>query len=138
LQDRPQRLQRLARLDLVRSEASREQAGTVGGLLVRERNVTSIVRLHRKRDTADFTLHRIDRARLQLDCEVAGVAGTRDPGVEIGKVADRLVLSAIERGLARLLGTRSGERLGCAFEACGLVASRVGRLVRCAPTALEG
>ncbi len=73
-QQRLQRRQRVAGLDLVRREAGVEQAGAVAGLLVGERDIAGIVRRERQRDAADLGLHRIDRVRLGLDGEMAGIA----------------------------------------------------------------
>ena len=84
-QQRPQRLQRVAGLDLVRREAGGEQAGAVAGLLVGERDVAGVVGRQRQRDAADLRLHRIDRVGLGVDREMAGIVGARDPGLEFDR-----------------------------------------------------
>ena len=101
LQQRLQRGQRIARLDLVRREACVEQARAVAGLAVRERHVAGVIRRQRQRDAADIGLHRIAGVRLGVDREATGVPGARDPGVEFCGVADGLVLRAIDRQFFR-------------------------------------
>ena len=59
-QQRPQRLDRLCGRDLVRRQACREQAGSVAGVLVAERNIAGIVWRERERNAANLRLHRID------------------------------------------------------------------------------
>ncbi len=128
-QHRAQRGERVGRPDLVRREPGREQPGAIAGLLVAERNIAGIVGRERERNAAHLGLHRIDRVRLGLDRDMALIMHPRDQGVERVEAADGLVLVAIDRKLARGLGTRRGERNRSAFEACGLVL-----LARCAPS----
>ena len=80
--------------------------------LVGERDIAGVVRRERQRDAAHLGLHRIDRIRLGLDGEMAGIVHPRDPGVELGERADGEVLAAVDRRLARGFGARGGERLG--------------------------
>ena len=54
-QQRPQRLKRVARLDLVRRQAGGEQAVAIAGLLVGERDVTGVVGRERQRDAPDIS-----------------------------------------------------------------------------------
>src|SRR6185437_1989189 len=128
-----QRLQRLILLDLVGGESCIEQADAVGGALVRERDVRRIVRRQRQRDAADVGLHRIDRARLDVDHELAGVARAENPGVQRIERAYALIRPAIDRQPSRRLFTRICERDRRAPEAGGLVGP-VARLARCAPS----
>ena len=136
-QQRLQRLQRIARLDLVRREAGIEQAGAAAGLLVAERNVAGIVRRQRQRNARDLRLHRIDRIRLGLDGEMADIVHPRDPGLERIEAADGLVFLAIDRNFARGFGARGGKRDRGALEAGGFVLP-VTAPARCAPSPLAG
>ena len=49
-QQRPQRLERVTGLDLVRRQAGREQAGALAGLFVGERDVAGVVGPERQRN----------------------------------------------------------------------------------------
>jgi hypothetical protein len=126
----------VGRPDLVRREPGREQPGAIAGLLVAERNIAGIVGRERERNAAHLGLQRIDRVRLGLDRDMALIMHPRDEGVERVEAADGLILVAIDRKLARGLGTRSGERDRGALEACGSVL--LATLARCAPSALVG
>src|SRR5258705_455156 len=110
-QQRAQRVERVTGLDLVRREAGREQAGAIARLLVAERDIAGVVGPERQRNPAHLGLHRIDRCRLGVDGDMAGIVNPSDPRVEIGEGSDGLVLVAIDRRFARRLRARSGEGL---------------------------
>ena len=130
-QRRAQRGERVGRPDLVRREPRREQPGAIAGLLVAERDIAGIVGCERERNAAHLGLHRIDRVRLGLDRDMALIMHPRNPGVKRVEAADGLVRVAIDRKLARGLGTCGGERNRSALEACVSVL-----LARCASSPL--
>ena len=101
-QERLQRRERIAHLDLVRRQAGGEQPAAVAGLFVAERNVAGLVGLERKRDAADLGLHRVFRACLDFKRKLARIARASDPGLQLGDVANGPVFLAIDRHVARL------------------------------------
>src|SRR5207302_9602856 len=94
-QNRPQGVERVARLDLVRRQAGGEQARAIAGLLVAERDVAGVIGPKPQRDAAHLRLHRVDRSGLGVDGEMTEIAYARDPSLELFKTADGLVLAAI-------------------------------------------
>ena len=60
-------------------------------LAVAERHVAGLARRDREREAAQLGLHRIERRRLGVDRDHAGLARARDPGVEPVERAHGLV-----------------------------------------------
>ncbi len=111
-QQRPQRLDRFAGLDLVRSDTGGEQAGAVAaGLLVAEWNVAGVVGRKRQRNAAHFRLHWIDGIGFGFEREMTDIVHPGGPGSKLVEIADRLVFAAIDLCLARGFGTSHGKAL---------------------------
>ncbi len=111
--------ERVAHRDLVRQQVVPAEKVALALAAMGERDVAGLARAGGEREADDFGLHGVERGRLGVERDDAGLPGLRDPGLQPVEIAHGLVLRPVERRRLRRVaaariegGRRAGWRRG--------------------------